>query len=41
MVANAGAIFYAAVEVTPPAELLNLLNLNTVGAIRVAQAALP
>ena len=41
VVANAGAIFYAAVEATPPAELLNLLNLNTVGAIRVAQAALP
>lgn len=41
VVANAGIIFYAAVEATPPAELQRLLNLNTVGAIRVAQAVLP
>lgn len=41
VVANAGVIFYAAVEATPLAELQRLLNLNTVGAIRVAQAVLP
>jgi NADP-dependent 3-hydroxy acid dehydrogenase YdfG len=41
MIANAGVIFYAAVEATPLAELQRLLNLNTIGAIRVAQAALP
>jgi NADP-dependent 3-hydroxy acid dehydrogenase YdfG len=41
VIANAGAIFYAAVEATPPAELQRLLNLNTVGAVRVAQAVLP
>lgn len=41
VVANAGVIFYAAVEATPLAELQRLLNLNTIGAIRVAQAVLP
>jgi NADP-dependent 3-hydroxy acid dehydrogenase YdfG len=41
LIANAGAIFYAAVEATPLPELQRLLNLNTVGAIRVAQAVLP
>jgi len=41
VIPNAGAIFYAAVEATPLAELQRLLNLNTVGAIRVAQAVLP
>ncbi|ORW26266.1 SDR family NAD(P)-dependent oxidoreductase [Mycobacterium palustre] len=41
VVANPGVIFYAAVEATPLAELQRLLNLNTVGAIRVAQAVLP
>src|SRR5262245_33031226 len=41
LVANAGVIFYAAVEATPLAELQRLFNLNTVGAIRVAQAVLP
>lgn len=41
VVNNAGGIFYAAVEATPLAELQRLLNLNTVGAIRVAQAVLP
>jgi NADP-dependent 3-hydroxy acid dehydrogenase YdfG len=41
LVANAGVIFYAAVEATPLAELQRLLNLNTIGAIRVAQAVLP
>jgi NADP-dependent 3-hydroxy acid dehydrogenase YdfG len=41
VVANAGVIFYAAVEATPLAALQRLLNLNTVGAVRVAQAVLP
>ncbi|OBJ14391.1 SDR family oxidoreductase [Mycobacterium colombiense] len=41
VVANAGVIFYAAVEATPLAELQRLLNLNTIGTIRVAQAVLP
>ncbi|MGC2653555.1 MAG: SDR family oxidoreductase [Mycobacterium sp.] len=41
VIANAGVIFYAAVEATPLAELQRLLNLNTVGAVRVAQAVLP
>jgi NADP-dependent 3-hydroxy acid dehydrogenase YdfG len=40
VIANSGAIFYAAVEATPLAELQRLINLNTVGAIRVAQAVL-
>jgi NAD(P)-dependent dehydrogenase (short-subunit alcohol dehydrogenase family) len=41
LIANAGVIFYAAVEATPLAELHRLFDLNTVGAIRVAQAVLP
>jgi NADP-dependent 3-hydroxy acid dehydrogenase YdfG len=41
VIANAGVIFYAAVEATPLTELQRLLNLNTVGALRVAQAVLP
>jgi len=41
VVANAGVISYAAVEATPLAELQRLFNLNTVGALRVAQAVLP
>jgi NAD(P)-dependent dehydrogenase (short-subunit alcohol dehydrogenase family) len=41
VIANAGVIFYAAVEATPLAKLQRLLNLNTIGAIRVAQAVLP
>jgi NAD(P)-dependent dehydrogenase (short-subunit alcohol dehydrogenase family) len=41
LVANAGVIFYAAVEATPLAELRRLIDLNTVGALRVAQAVLP
>jgi NADP-dependent 3-hydroxy acid dehydrogenase YdfG len=41
LVANAGVIFYAAVEATPPAELQRLFDLNTVGAIRLAKAVLP
>ncbi|WP_156689171.1 SDR family NAD(P)-dependent oxidoreductase [Mycobacterium sp. Marseille-P9652] len=41
LVANAGAIFYASVEATPASELQRLFNLNTLGAVRVAQAVLP
>ncbi len=41
VIANAGVIFYAAVEATPLSELKRLLDLNTVGAVRVAQAVLP
>jgi NADP-dependent 3-hydroxy acid dehydrogenase YdfG len=41
VIANAGVIFYAAVEATPLPELQRLLTLNTVGAVRVAQAVLP
>jgi NADP-dependent 3-hydroxy acid dehydrogenase YdfG len=41
VIPNAGAIVYAAVEATPVAELQRLLNLNTIGAVRVAQAVLP
>lgn len=41
VVSNAGVIFYAAVEATPPSELRRLFDLNTVGALRVAQAVLP
>ncbi|OBA58701.1 short-chain dehydrogenase/reductase [Mycobacterium sp. 1100029.7] len=41
VIANAGLIFYAAVEAIPLAELRQLLDLNTIGAIRVAQAVLP
>ena len=41
LIANAGVIFYAAVEATPLSELQRVFNLNTVGAIRVAQAVLP
>ncbi|HWF70498.1 MAG TPA: SDR family NAD(P)-dependent oxidoreductase [Mycobacterium sp.] len=41
VIANAGVIFYAAVEAIPLTELQRLLNLNTIGAIRVAQAVLP
>jgi NADP-dependent 3-hydroxy acid dehydrogenase YdfG len=41
VVANAGVISYAAVEAIPLDELQRLFNLNTVGAIRVAQAVLP
>jgi NAD(P)-dependent dehydrogenase (short-subunit alcohol dehydrogenase family) len=40
-IANPGAIFYAAVEAIPLTELQRLFNLNTVGAIRFAQAVLP
>jgi NADP-dependent 3-hydroxy acid dehydrogenase YdfG len=41
LVSNAGAIFYAAVEATPPEEFARLLDRNTIGALRVAQAVLP
>jgi NADP-dependent 3-hydroxy acid dehydrogenase YdfG len=41
LVSNAGVIFYAAVEATPPEELARLFDRNTVGALRVAQAVLP
>ncbi|MFB7271773.1 SDR family NAD(P)-dependent oxidoreductase [Streptomyces sp. NPDC056244] len=41
LVSNAGVIFYAAVEATPPAKLAELFDLNTVGSLRVAQAVLP
>ena len=41
LVSNAGAIFAAAVEATPPEALARLLDINTIGALRVAQAVLP
>ena len=41
LVANAGAIFAAAVEATPAEALARLLDINTIGALRVAQAVLP
>ncbi|HEX6519399.1 MAG TPA: SDR family oxidoreductase [Streptosporangiaceae bacterium] len=41
LVSNAGVIFFAAVEATPPDKLAELLDLNTTGALRVAQAVLP
>jgi NAD(P)-dependent dehydrogenase (short-subunit alcohol dehydrogenase family) len=41
LVSNAGVIFHAAVEATPPDKFAQLLDLNTVGALRVAQAVLP
>jgi NAD(P)-dependent dehydrogenase (short-subunit alcohol dehydrogenase family) len=41
VIVNPAEIFYAAVEAIPLPELLRLFDLNTVGAIRVAQAALP
>jgi NAD(P)-dependent dehydrogenase (short-subunit alcohol dehydrogenase family) len=40
VIVNPAEIFYAAVEAIPLPELQRLFNLNTVGAIRVAQAAL-
>lgn len=41
LISNAGEIFYAAVEAIPAVEFTRLFNLNTVGALRVAQAVLP
>jgi NADP-dependent 3-hydroxy acid dehydrogenase YdfG len=41
LVSNAGVVFYAAVEATPPDELARLFDRNTLGALRVAQAVMP
>lgn len=41
LVSNAGAIFHAAVEASPPEEIERLFAQNTSGAVRVAQAVLP
>lgn len=41
LISNAGVIFYAAVEATPPEKLAELFDLNTTGSLRVAQAVLP
>jgi NAD(P)-dependent dehydrogenase (short-subunit alcohol dehydrogenase family) len=41
LISNAGAIFIAPIEATPPDELERLLRQNTIGALRVAQAVLP
>jgi NAD(P)-dependent dehydrogenase (short-subunit alcohol dehydrogenase family) len=41
LVSNAGVIFHSAVEAIPLAEFTRLLDRNTVGALRVAQAVLP
>ena len=41
LISNAGAIFAAAVEASPIAEIERLYAQNTAGAIRVAQAILP
>jgi NAD(P)-dependent dehydrogenase (short-subunit alcohol dehydrogenase family) len=41
LVSNAGVIFQGAVEASPPEELGRLLEQNTIGALRVAQAVLP
>lgn len=41
LVSNAGEIFYAAVEAIPPEQFRRLFELNTLGALRVAQAVLP
>jgi NAD(P)-dependent dehydrogenase (short-subunit alcohol dehydrogenase family) len=41
LISNAGVIFRAAVEASPPAEIERLYALNTAGAVRVAQAVLP
>jgi NAD(P)-dependent dehydrogenase (short-subunit alcohol dehydrogenase family) len=41
LVSNAGVIFYAAVEATPPEEFARIFDQNTLGALRVAQAVLP
>jgi short-subunit dehydrogenase len=41
LVSNAGVIFYAAVEATPIDAFAELFDLNTLGALRVAQAVLP
>jgi NAD(P)-dependent dehydrogenase (short-subunit alcohol dehydrogenase family) len=41
LVSNAGVIFYAAVEAIPLDEFAKLFELNTIGALRIAQALLP
>src|ERR1700747_1615978 len=41
VIVNPAEIFYAAVEAIPLAELQRLFNLNTLGALRVAQGVLP
>src|ERR1700722_3298999 len=41
LVSNSGVIFYAEVEATPADKFAELFDLNTVGALRVAQAVLP
>lgn len=41
LLANAGVIFYAAVEAIPVDRFAELFDLNTLGALRVAQAVLP
>ncbi len=41
VIVNPAEIFYAAVEAIPLPELERLFRLNTIGALRVAQAALP
>ncbi len=41
LVSNAGVIFYAAVEAIPPDKFAEIFDLNTVGALRAAQAVLP
>jgi NAD(P)-dependent dehydrogenase (short-subunit alcohol dehydrogenase family) len=41
LVSNAGEIFYAAVEAIPLERFTQLFELNTLGALRVAQALLP
>jgi NADP-dependent 3-hydroxy acid dehydrogenase YdfG len=41
LISNAGAIFAAAVEASPTAEIERLYAQNTVGTIRVTQAVLP
>jgi NADP-dependent 3-hydroxy acid dehydrogenase YdfG len=41
LVSNAGEIFAAAVEAMPPEAFARLLDINTIGALRVTQAVLP
>jgi NAD(P)-dependent dehydrogenase (short-subunit alcohol dehydrogenase family) len=41
LVSNAGVIFTASVEATPPAELERIFAANTSGSLRIAQAVLP
>jgi NAD(P)-dependent dehydrogenase (short-subunit alcohol dehydrogenase family) len=41
LVSNAGVIFVASVEATPPAELERIFAANTSGSLRIAQAVLP